>query len=97
MVMVAAQLCMVLVAGAWTADVPRQVAADELWATAPYQDSVQAASFDAIPDSPIGSAEEYESPLPVPVAVPEVATLLFVASGGALLMARHRLPRRPRA
>ena len=97
MVMVAAQLCMALVAGSWTADVPSQVAADEMWATAPNRESLQPASFDAIPESPIATAEEYELPSSVPVAVPEVATLLFLASGGALLTARHRHPRRPRA
>ncbi len=47
-----------------------------------------------VPDAAI---EEYQSPAASPPVVPEVTTLLFLAFGASMIVARHRHPRRQRS
>lgn len=57
-------------------------------------DAAPAARCESALESSNAGPEAYEPSSPAPTAVPEVATLLFLASGGTLILARHRHPRR---
>jgi hypothetical protein len=48
-------------------------------------------------DSPESAIEEYQSSAASPPTVPEVTTVLFLAFGASMIVARHRHPRRQRS
>ena len=91
----AAWLCLALLAATFGASPPAPVSADDhAWIHLALE-AEPGATSELDLDPPSAAAEECEPPSPAPAVVPEVATLLFLATGGALILARHRHPRRP--
>lgn len=91
----AAWLCLASLVATFGAPPATPVAADDRARVNPAPEAEPAVASELGLDPSSAAAEDCETSSPTPAVVPEVATLLFLASGGALILARHRHPRRP--
>ena len=87
-------LCLVFLVATYGTPQAAPVAASDRAAMDLVFDAAPAAAGEPALDLSTAAAESCETSSPAPAVVPEVATLLFLASGGTLILARHRHPRR---